>query len=134
MTVLTVNERVAFLCWQYSCFLSIFYFHQSRNSFINSSTGGTKQLIRMGSAKIVVGGMPDIAPNTTTVDKVVEASVTDIRYRRRRRSAGTVLGVTTDGRAVKSIDGDLQGLILFHLFKIFGIYIGVHQVYLHEGT
>ena len=63
----------------------------------------------MGSSKIVVGGLPNIAPNTTIVDKVVEASVTDIRYRR-RRSAGTILGVTTDGRSVSSIDGDLQGL------------------------
>ena len=63
----------------------------------------------MGSAKIVVGGLPNIAPNTTIVNKVVEAAVTDKRYRR-RRSAGTILGVTTDGRAVSSISGDMQGL------------------------
>ena len=63
----------------------------------------------MGGTKIVVGGLPDIAPNMTVVDKVVEADVTDVRYRR-RRSAGTILGVTTDGRAVKSVSGDMQGV------------------------
>ncbi len=87
--------------------------HIHSNFFANTS-GGTKKLIRMGSAKIVVGGLPDIAPNATTVDKVVEASVTDLRYRR-RRSAGTILGVTTDGRAVKSVAGDMQGLRYWNL-------------------
>lgn len=66
-------------------------------------------MIRMGGAKIVVGGLPDIAPNMTIVKKVVEAAVYDVRYRR-RRSAGTILGVTTDGRAVRSVGGDMQGL------------------------
>ncbi|XP_028409982.1 protocadherin-like protein isoform X2 [Dendronephthya gigantea] len=75
---------------------------------VTRNTGGTKQLIRMSSAKIVVGGLPDIAPNMTIVDKVVEAAVYDIRSRR-RRSAGTILGVTTDGRAVRSVAGDMQG-------------------------
>lgn len=63
----------------------------------------------------MVGGLPDIAPNTTTVDKVVAADVHDIRFRRRRRSAGTILGVTTDGRAVKSVSGDMQGWISVQL-------------------
>ena len=66
----------------------------------------------MSSAKLFVGGMPNIAPNATIANKTVEAKVTDIRTRR-RRSAGTILGVTTDGRPVKSVDGDMTG----NLFK-----------------
>lgn len=83
-------------------------------------SGGTKQLIPRGSTKIVVGGLPDTAPNTTTVDnKVVKAAIYDVRYRN-RRSAVEKLGVTTDGRAVKSVGGDMQGLIYSSLdgFKI----------------
>ena len=73
--------------------------------------GGAKKLMRMGSTKIVVGGLPDTEPNMTVVDKVVETDVTDVRYRH-RRSVDTRLGVTTDGRAVKSVSGDMQGMCL----------------------
>ena len=71
--------------------------------------GGAKKLMRMSSTKIVVGGLPDIEANMTVVDKVVEADVTDVRYRH-RRAASTRLGFTTDRRAVKSVSGDMQGM------------------------
>ena len=96
------------MCLSCSSFRNILVRVIHANLFANPS-GGTKQLIRMSSGKIVVGGLPDIAPNTTIVDKVVQQSVNDRRY---RRSAGTILGVTTDGRAVKSVSGDMQGLRL----------------------
>ena len=54
----------------------------------------------MSSAKLLVGGMPNTVANATVVNKTVVAQVTDIRTRR-RRSAGTILGVTTDGRTIK---------------------------------
>ena len=68
-------------------------------------------LMRMGNTKVVVGGLPDIEPNMTVVDKVVEIDVTDVRYRH-RRSAGGRLGAITDGRAVKSVSGDMRGMCL----------------------
>ncbi len=71
--------------------------------------------MRMSNGKILVGGMPDITPNATTVNKVVEASVTDIRYVR-RRSARAIRGVTDDGRTVKRVCGDMQGLARFNLW------------------
>ena len=69
--------------------------------------GGIKKLVKMTGGKLYVGGMPDIAPNATIINKTVEAKATDIR--RRRRSAGTILGVTPDGRPVSSVDGDMTG-------------------------
>lgn len=60
----------------------------------------------MGSSKINVGGLSRAAPSPIPLKKIVRTPFTDVRF---RRSAGTILGVTTDGRTVTNIAGDMKG-------------------------